>query len=129
MKILIKQTIDLSKGQPNRINFIGNIQPIGYESRIINCIKRIYKKLNKNNNTTIINTDGYILNNKRNYKIDNRKNKSRLYFICMGEDNQNTDFFHTIKIKFKKKPNIQILDGQSPNRQFKNHILKEEKKD
>jgi len=128
-KILIKQKIDLSKGQPNRINFIGNIQPIGYELRIINCIKRIYKKLNKNNNITIINTDGYILNNKRNYKIDLIEKINPDCIICMGEDNQNTDFFHTIKIKFKKKPNIQILDGQSPNRQIqKSHFERREKR-
>ena len=128
-KILVKQTIDLSKGEPNRINFIGNIQPIGYELRIINCIKRIYKRLNKNNNVTIINTDGYIINNKRNYKIDLIEKINPDCIICMGEDNNNKDFFHAIKIKFKKKPNIQILNGQSPNRQIqKSHIERREKR-
>ncbi|MGN6709202.1 MAG: Clp1/GlmU family protein, partial [Candidatus Nitrosocosmicus sp.] len=65
-KIITKQTIDLAKSNPNRINFIGNIQPIGYELRIINCIKKIYKRLNRPDSITIINTDGYIGNNKRN---------------------------------------------------------------
>jgi polynucleotide 5'-hydroxyl-kinase GRC3/NOL9 len=128
-KILIKQTIDLSKDQPNRINFIGNIQPIGYELRIVNCIKGIYKKLNKNNNITIINTDGYIINDKRNYKIDLIEKINPDCIICMGENNHNVDFFHTIKIKFKKKPNIQILNGQSPNKQIqKSHFERREKR-
>ena len=128
-KILIKQTIDLSKGQPNRINFIGNIQPIGYELRIISCIKRIYKILNKNNNVTIINTDGYIINNKRNYKTDLIEKINPDCIICMGEANHNTDFFRTIKTKSKKKPNIQILNGQSPNIKIqKSHFERKEKR-
>ena len=46
----------------------------------------------------------------------------------MGEDNHNTDFFHTIKNKFKKKPNIQILNGQSPNRQIQKSLFERREK-
>ena len=127
-KFLIKQTIDLSKDQPNRINFIGSIQPIGYELRIINCIKRIYKKLNKNNNITIINTDGYITNNKRNYKIDLIEKINPDCIICMGEDSHNKDFFYTIRSMFKKKPNIQLLSGQSPNIQIQKSQIERRQK-
>jgi len=112
--IISKQTIDLAEVNPNYINFIGSIQPIGYESRIINCIKRSYDKLSKNSNITLINTDGYIGNNKNNYKIDLIEKIEPDCIICMGESDQIKDFFKTIKEKYLNKSNIQILQGRSP---------------
>jgi polynucleotide 5'-hydroxyl-kinase GRC3/NOL9 len=112
--IISKPTIDLAEVNPNYINFIGNIQPIGYESRIINCIKRSYDKLNKNSNITLINTDGYIGNNENNYKIGLIEKIEPDCIICMGENNQINDFFKAIKEKYSNNSNIQILRGRSP---------------
>jgi polynucleotide 5'-hydroxyl-kinase GRC3/NOL9 len=114
--IISKQTIDLAEVNPNYINFVGNIQPIGYESRIINCIKRSYDKLNRNSNLTLINTDGYIGTKENNYKIDLIEKIQPDCIICMGENNQINDFFKAIKEKYSDNSNIQILQGRSPHK-------------
>ncbi len=114
--IISKQTIDLAEVNPNYINFIGNIQPIGYESRIINCIKRSYDKLNRNSNLTLINTDGYIGHKENNYKIDLIEKIQPDCIICMGENNQINDFFKAIKEKYSDNSNMQILRGRSPHK-------------
>jgi polynucleotide 5'-hydroxyl-kinase GRC3/NOL9 len=117
-----KQTIDLAEVNPDYINFIGHIQPIGYESRIINCIKRSYDKLNKNNNITLINTDGYIGLNGNNYKIDLIEKIGPDCIVCMGENRHVNDFFKTIKEKYSNNPNIQILQGQSPYKEIQKSV-------
>lgn len=129
-KILTKQTIDLSKSNPNRINFIGNIQPIGYELRIINCIKKIYKRLNRHDSITIINTDGYIGNNKRNYKINLIEKVKPDCIICMGEEEEifKNDFFFSLRNKFKNYSNLHILQGQSPSREIQKSFFERREK-
>ena len=127
--ILAKQTIDLSKSDPNRINFIGNIQPIGYESRIIDCIKKIYDRLSNGNKITIINTDGYIGNDKRNYKINLIERIKPDCIIYMKEkENKNIDFFYSIKKRFEKYPRLQILQGQSPNKEIQKSFFDRKEK-
>lgn len=120
--IISRQTIDFAKGNPNYINFIGNIQPIGYETRIINCIKRTCDKLNKNDNITIINTDGYIDNNEKNYKISLIEKIKPDCIICMGEKEQIIGLFEVIKERFSKNSNIQILQGQSSHKDFRKSL-------
>jgi polynucleotide 5'-hydroxyl-kinase GRC3/NOL9 len=129
-KILTKQTIDLAKSNPNRINFIGNIQPIGYELRIINCIKKIYNRLNRHDSITIINTDGYIGNNKRNYKINLIEKVKPDCIICMGEEEENikNDFFFSIRNKFKNYSNLHILQGQSPSKEIQKSFFERREK-
>jgi polynucleotide 5'-hydroxyl-kinase GRC3/NOL9 len=129
-KILTKQTIDLAKSNPNRINFIGNIQPIGYELRIINCIKKIYKRLNRHDSITIINTDGYIGNNKRNYKINLIEKVKPDCIICMGDEEEyfRNDFFFAIRNKFKNYSNLHILQGQSPSKEIQKSFFERREK-
>ncbi|MDQ6724328.1 MAG: hypothetical protein M3Z01_08710 [Thermoproteota archaeon] len=120
--IISRQTIDFAKGNSNYINFIGNIQPIGYETRIINCIKRTYDKLNKNDNITIINTDGYIDDNEKNYKIALIEKIKPDCIICMGEKEQIIGLFEVIKERFSKNSNIQILQGQPSHKDFRKSL-------
>lgn len=121
--IISKQTIDLAKCTPNYINFIGDIQPIGYEARIIDCVKRTHDKLNKNNNITLVNTDGYMGDNEKNYKIELIEKLDPDCIICMREKDQIIDLFEIIKEKFSKKSNIQILQGQSPHKETQKSIF------
>ncbi|MEJ7642195.1 MAG: Clp1/GlmU family protein [Candidatus Nitrosocosmicus sp.] len=117
--ILNEQTIDLARVNPYYVNFIGDIQPIGYESRIINCIKKSYDKLNKNNNLTIINTDGFVNNNESNYKMDLIKKIDPDCIICMRENNQTIDLFDIIREEFSGNSNIKIIQGQAPHKEIR----------
>jgi polynucleotide 5'-hydroxyl-kinase GRC3/NOL9 len=120
--IMSKQTIDLTRVKPHYINFIGSIQPIGYESRIINCIIRSFDKLNKNNHITLINTDGYVSDVEKNYKIDLIKKIEPDCIICMGENGQTIDLFNTIKEKFSDNSNLKIIQGQSSIKETRKSI-------
>jgi polynucleotide 5'-hydroxyl-kinase GRC3/NOL9 len=127
-RIISRQTIDLAKGNFGYIMFIGNIQPIGYESRIINSIKRAHDKLNTNNNITLINTDGYVGNNEKNYKIELIEKIKPDCIICLGSNDQTIDLFEIIKEKFSKNTNIQILKGQSPHLEIKKNLFERREK-
>ena len=117
--IMSKQTIDLAGVHPHYINFIGDIQPVGYESRIINCIRHSYDKLNKSNNITVVNTDGFVDNNGNNYKIDLIKRIDPDCIICMGETGQNIELFDIVKEKFSSNLNIKIIHGQAPHKEIR----------
>jgi polynucleotide 5'-hydroxyl-kinase GRC3/NOL9 len=117
--IMSKQTIDLASVHPHYINFIGDIQPVGYESRIINCIRHSYNKLNKSNNITVVNTDGFVDNNGNNYKIDLIKRIDADCIICMGEIDQHSELFNIVKEKFSNNPNIKIIHGQAPHKEIR----------
>lgn len=125
---LVKQTIDLAKCNPIYINFIGNIQPIGYEQRITNCIMRTHDKLYTKDNVIIINTDGYVNNSKKNYKIELIEKVNPDCIIYMRENGQSIDLFETIKEKFSKNANIQILEGQSPYKGIQKSLSDRRKK-
>jgi polynucleotide 5'-hydroxyl-kinase GRC3/NOL9 len=127
-RIISRQTIDLAKGNFGYIIFIGNIQPIGYESRIINSIKKVLDKLNTNNNITLINTDGYVGNNEKNYKIELIEKIKPDCIICLGSNDQTIDLFEIIKEKFSKNTNIQILKGQSPHQEIKKNLSERREK-
>ena len=61
--------VDLWKVKTNCTNFIGDIQPVGYESRIIsNICQQLDTSLK--HDLSIINTDGYIKGNGLVHKID-----------------------------------------------------------
>jgi polynucleotide 5'-hydroxyl-kinase GRC3/NOL9 len=127
-RIISRQTIDLAKGNFGYIIFIGNIQPIGYESRIINSIKKVLDKLNTNNNITLINTDGYVGDNEKNYKIELIEKIKPDCIICLGSNDQTIDLFEIIKEKFSKNTNIQILKGQSPHQEIKKNLSERREK-
>jgi polynucleotide 5'-hydroxyl-kinase GRC3/NOL9 len=67
--VMSSQEIDLWKVKTHRTNFIGGIQPIGYESKVISTIRQ-QLNLSVEHDLSIINTDGYIKGNGRIYKID-----------------------------------------------------------
>ncbi len=117
--ILSKQTIDLASVNPHYVSFIGNIQPVGYESRIINCIKNSYNKLHKNHNITIVNTDGFVNNNENNYKIDLIKKIDPDCIICMRENEQTIDLYDSIREEFSGNLNIKIIQGQAPHKEIR----------
>ena len=114
-----KQTIDLSKHIPNYINFIGDIQPKGYEKRIINCIWKAKNKVLVNDGIIIINTDGYVSDNEENYKIDLIENINPDCIICMSGSKQGTELFEIIKSKSINNKNMLILDAFSPCKDFR----------
>jgi polynucleotide 5'-hydroxyl-kinase GRC3/NOL9 len=119
---LFKQTIDLAKCKPTYINFIGDIQPIGYEQRIINCIMRTQDKLYTKDSIVLINTDGYVNNSEKNYKIELIEKVKPDCIICMKENGQIIDLFNTIKERFSKNFNIQILEGQPPHKEIQKSL-------
>jgi polynucleotide 5'-hydroxyl-kinase GRC3/NOL9 len=119
---LSKQTIDLASCHPTYINFIGNIQPIGYEQRITNCIIRAQDKLYTKDNIILINTDGYISNGEKNYKIELIEKIKPDCIICMKENGQIIDLFEIIKDRFSKNSNIQILEGQPPHKEIQKSL-------
>ncbi len=61
--------VDLWKVKTNCTNFIGGIQPVGYESKIISNIRQQLGTSLKHD-LSIINTDGYIKGNGLVHKID-----------------------------------------------------------
>jgi polynucleotide 5'-hydroxyl-kinase GRC3/NOL9 len=61
--------VDLWKVKTDCINFIGGIQPVGYESRIISNIRQ-QLDTSLEHDLSIINTDGYINGNGLIHKID-----------------------------------------------------------
>jgi polynucleotide 5'-hydroxyl-kinase GRC3/NOL9 len=126
--ILPEQTIDLAKCIPNCINFIGNIQPIGYENRITNCIIRIQDILSTKERIILINTDGYFINNEKNYKIELIEKINPDCIICMRESDQSIDIFEIIKERFSKNQNIQILQGQSIQKEIRKSLYDRRKK-
>lgn len=61
--------VDLWNVKTNWINFIGGIQPVGYEYKIISNIRQ-QLDISLKHDLSIINTDGYIKGNGLVYKID-----------------------------------------------------------
>ncbi len=117
-----KQTIDLSKYIPNYINFIGDIQPKGYEKRIINCIWKAKNKVLVKDGIIIINTDGYVSDNEKNYKIDLIEKINPDCIICMSGSKQGTELFEIIKNKSINNKNMLILDAISPYKDFRKSL-------
>jgi polynucleotide 5'-hydroxyl-kinase GRC3/NOL9 len=80
------QEIDLWKVKTDCTNFIGSIQPIGYESEIISNIRQ-QLDISITHNLSIINTDGYIKGNGMNYKIDLVKKIQPDCIVYLGSAN------------------------------------------
>lgn len=80
------QEIDLWNVKTNCTNFIGGIQPIGYESKIISSIRQ-QLFISIKHNLSIINTDGYIKGNGLGYKIDLLKKIQPDCIIYLGDAN------------------------------------------
>ncbi len=78
--------VDLWKVKTNCTNFIGGIQPVGYESKIISNIRRQLDTSLKHD-LSIINTDGYIKGNGLIHKIDLLKKIQPDYIIYLGGPN------------------------------------------
>ena len=78
--------VDLWKVKTNCTNFIGGIQPVGYESKIISNIRRQLDTSLKHD-LSIINTDGYIKGNGLIHKIDLLKKIQPDCIIYLGGPN------------------------------------------
>ena len=78
--------VDLWKVKTNCTNFIGGIQPVGYESKIISNIRRQLDTSLKHD-LSIINTDGYIKGNGLLHKIDLLKKIQPDCIIYLGGPN------------------------------------------
>ena len=76
--------VDLWKVKTNCTNFIGGIQPVGYESKIISNIRRQLDTSLKHD-LSIINTDGYIKGNGLLHKIDLMKKIKPDCIIYLGD--------------------------------------------
>jgi polynucleotide 5'-hydroxyl-kinase GRC3/NOL9 len=78
--------VDLWNVKTNWINFIGGIQPIGYEYKIISNIRQ-QLDISLKHDLSIINTDGYIKGNGLAYKIDLLKKIQPDCIIYLGGAN------------------------------------------
>ncbi len=114
-----KQTIDLSEHIPNYINFVGNIQPKGYEKRIINCIWKAKNVVQIEDSITITNTDGYLGDDEKNYKIHLIEKINPDCIIFMTGSKLGTELFKIIRNKSVNDKNMLILDAPSPYKEFR----------
>ena len=78
--------VDLWKVKTNCTNFIGGIQPVGYESKIISNIRQ-QLDISLKHDLSIINTDGYIKGNGLVHKIDLLKKIQPDCIIYLGGAN------------------------------------------
>ena len=97
------QEIDLWKVKTNCTNFIGGIQPVGYESKIIsNILQQL--DISIEHNLSIINTDGYIKGNGLVYKIDLLKKIQPDCIVYLGGANMDQnllEFFSNLPRSLK----------------------------
>jgi len=95
--------VDLWKVRTNFTNFIGSIQPVGYESKIISSISQQLDTSLKHD-LSIINTDGYIKGNGLVHKIDLIKKIQPDCIIYLGGANMDRnlmEFFHHLPRNLK----------------------------
>ena len=78
--------VDLSKVKTNLTNFVGGIQPVGYECRIISNISQ-QLDTSLQHDLSIINTDGYIKRDGLVHKIDLMKKIKPDCIIYLGGAN------------------------------------------
>jgi polynucleotide 5'-hydroxyl-kinase GRC3/NOL9 len=78
--------VDLWNVKTHWINFIGGIQPVGYEYKIISNIRQ-QLDISLKHDLSIINTDGYIKGNGLAYKIDLLKKIQPDCIIYLGGAN------------------------------------------
>ena len=83
---------------------------------------RTQDKIYTKDNIILINTDGYISNSEKNYKIELIEKVNPDCIICMKENGQITDLFKIIKERFSKNSNIQILEGQPPHKEIQKSL-------
>ncbi len=112
--LLKNHYIDLGDIRANYINFIGGIQPTGYERRIVASIRRSCDKLYGIADVTLINTDGYIHGNGINYKIDLIKKMDPDCVILMRHGEKKSENILDALEKFSKNSKIELLICNSP---------------
>lgn len=132
--ILNKNCIDLDEIQENHINFIGGIQPTGYEKRITRSIVSSYYRLNKKADLVIINMDGYIYGSGLKYKIDLIAKIKPDCIIYLGGDIEDNEYskkmlkiIHSIKKELKARFSL-INAKRSPTFIYKTQSERREKR-
>jgi polynucleotide 5'-hydroxyl-kinase GRC3/NOL9 len=109
------QITDLREINTHFFEFVGNINPLGFEDVIIKAIKNAVKEISSHCNLCIINTDGYILNKGIDYKVRLANELRADVVIHLGEGS----IFENFKTKFASSA---ILHGQPPCKTVKSKI-------
>jgi len=82
--VMSSQEIDLWKVKTHCTNFIGGIQPVRYESKVILTIRQ-QLNISVEHDLSIINTDGYIKGNGQIYKINLLKKIQPDCIVYLGD--------------------------------------------
>jgi polynucleotide 5'-hydroxyl-kinase GRC3/NOL9 len=113
--VITKQITDLRDINGQFFEFVGSINPIGFEGFIIKAIKNILRKVRSFCDICIINTDGYIQNNGINYKIKMANALRPDFVVCLGE----VSVFNRFRAKFVSSP---VMYGKSTINTIKSKI-------
>ena len=113
--VIMAQITDLRDVNMQFFEFVGSINPAGFEDVIINAIKNIINEISTLCNTCIINTDGYIRNNGIDYKVRMAKELRPDLVVCLGD----VSIYDTFRAKYDSSP---ILYGKSPSNTIKSRI-------
>ncbi len=116
--------VDLWKVKTNWINFIGDIQPVGYEKKIISNICQ-HLDISLKHDLSIINTDGYIKGNGLEHKIDLLKKIQPDCIIYLGGANMDRNlielFSHlprNLKLNFMYGENQVAVNNRSLSERY-----------
>lgn len=101
--VINKQTIDISFIQPERICFVGDIQPSKHFMNIIISINKLLKK-SRHFDKCIVNTDGFVTGKGLYYKYMLAQMLDPDHIIYLGNDIINESLRSIIKVKGKYSP-------------------------
>ena len=119
--IITAQITDLRDVNPQSIAFVGSINPTGFEEIIIKAVKKISREIGILSNIVIINTDGYVLRNGIDYKINMAEEIKPNVVVCLGQ--------HSVFRIFQRNLSSSIaLYGKSPINAIKSKIDRKQRR-
>ena len=113
--VVTEQVTDLRGVNTHFYEFVGNINPVGFEDLIIKAVKRILAKITTACDICIINTDGYILNTGIEYKVRMAKEIRSDMLVCLGKGSLLNNF----KARLDSST---VVFGGSPSKTTKSRI-------
>jgi polynucleotide 5'-hydroxyl-kinase GRC3/NOL9 len=113
--VVTEQVSDLRGVNTHFYEFVGNINPVGFEDLIIKAVKRILAKITTACDICIINTDGYILNTGTEYKVRMAKEIRSDMLVCLGKGSLLNNF--TARLDSST-----VVFGGSPSKTTKSRI-------
>ncbi len=113
--VVTEQVTDLRGVNTQFYEFVGNINPFGFEELIIKAVKRILAKITTACDICIINTDGYILNTGIEYKVRMAKEIRSDMLVCLGK----ASLLNNFKARLDSST---VVFGRSPSKTTKSRI-------